>query len=1427
MGRKLWRSVASLGFVLSVAACSGGGCGGCGASLPGGFPSASTIPNAATARVTRSGLDFISTNLPAIAGKDLGAMNGEYGVDIPHIDPGNQQIADLLVCKISLDPNVCPSGPNPTSMPPQCHASVGVPTLGTHTMNLHLDAVTPNAVTVSGTVPIQVDDTPVTGNISGCLLGFGLTLHIGYGTPIDGGCKDGTPTVGPYDLPIVVTIPLVAETLAPRQGYTKIDVNNAVIDLSGIQQDQVQICTDCGAFGSACDALTGGNCCNSVTNSSTIKNLVVGQLSSALQAQIKPLLQSQLCQKPDPTATPSCPTDTQPNADKSACVFTSNPSQCVSTLLGVETHIDLGSLLSSISPGASGGLDATLASGGAMTPYPNKAADNTGYKGHTPNGMTLGFIGGALPQPQSACVPKAVLTPPTGIPTPKLLEGDIVPNWPAGTPGPDADVAIAGRFLNYALGNVYNSGLLCLGITTAQFAQLNSGLVSVLIPSIKHLTFEEKAAGIAITTRPQAPPTIKLGGGTNITTDPLLLVSVPKFAIDFYVWSDDRYVRAFTYEADVTLPVNLQTGKDPKTNPNGGILPVLGAATLANASVTNADLLTEDPKLVAAALTSIVSGLAGQLLGSGFKPVDISSLASSLGIGLEIPANGIQKVTEGTDDFLTIFANMTSVPATSMMMSTNTNLGIKSKAIDPAALTLANYDRAKLPTLSIALSSPQEGGRNPVEYSWAIDESTRSAWSEDKDVTVSGDYLFYQGKHVLRAWSRYKGNAASEDLTPAEAPFVVDTLAPEIQIKAVSEHSFTIDALDYVSEKANLKARYRAVTASPSEKDFSPWAAVDPKLAIEVPAATEVEVEVGDEEGNVGSVSQDLIRGRSDATLAAAASSGCGCSTPGTSSTGGVAAALAMLGGVLLIAARRRRRRTTSGGAFRTSTWAFAGVGTIAAVASTTQGCACGDNSAQPSTGCGSDCNQVCDSPLPLGLAGAYTSVAKASDGTFWVSGYNDAALSDGVNALYGDLVVGKYDAGKQAVAWQSVDGLPPVRTDGTCPDNDPSGWRGGETDSGDDVGLWTSIQLGTGDVPMVSYYDATHSALKFAILDGTTWTTYPIKQAANGDSGRYSKMLIVNGNPVVAFLTMEAGTNGALRSRVTVATSQSPAPKDPSAWTFDDALVDDNEPCTATTCSSAQSCVQSTGKCAATTGSCTPACGTGDACIAPATGAASCQTVIDASTIVTYPNAFGDYVSFQNGPSGLGIVVYDRIHGNLVALDHASGAWKQVILDGETGDRTKGTAKDTGDDGIGASLFIASDSTWHVSYVSGLDESVRYVTYKNGVVGKAEVVDDGTGVAGEPFTDGNHIVGDDSTIQVDASGTVTVAYQDATAGTLRRAVGTSGSTGHKWTLAKLDQPGRFAGFFPAAADASIANYWRSIDPTSHDTTGDVSFITP
>src|SRR5437868_11543745 len=95
-----FRHIFGVLFFLLIASCSGGGCSGCGGCagttpLPGGFPPDKAVTNAASVRVSRPGLDFLESNLPAIVTKAASAPGGKLGIDVPEVDGGKQQIADI------------------------------------------------------------------------------------------------------------------------------------------------------------------------------------------------------------------------------------------------------------------------------------------------------------------------------------------------------------------------------------------------------------------------------------------------------------------------------------------------------------------------------------------------------------------------------------------------------------------------------------------------------------------------------------------------------------------------------------------------------------------------------------------------------------------------------------------------------------------------------------------------------------------------------------------------------------------------------------------------------------------------------------------------------------------------------------------------------------------------------------------------------------------------------------------------------------------------------------------------------------------------------------------------------------------------------------------------------------------------------------
>ena len=815
-------------------------------------------------------------NVSTLAEKALGA-GAKAGVTTFAIPKSTQSfgIGSADICSVA------------TPSPAQCNAEID---LGK--AKLRMNAITPNRIKIDGLLPVRIRDLPIAAKI---LLTIPASVVAGDKTLAPGGdlCTAslrGSDTMPYKDFPLNVELPLVTETRIPRNGYTKVDVDKAIIDI-GITQNDVEICASSGIAQALFDA---------------IKSFAFNTLIDGVKSQIKTALASAFCTAPTPTVTPACPIGSDPdNKDltkATKCVFTGT-QECVPSLLGLDGRLDLSTALASFSPGTQGGLDFVLAAAGDMNPAP---AETTlpAWTPRTPpvpaednnkNGVSLAMIGGAKPQPNSACVVQAVNSPPQDIPIPKELLGDVITPWPQGTPGPHVGFAIAGRYLDHAFVSAYNSGLLCLGVSTEQVDQLQSGYLSLLAPSIKNLTFEQGQAAAAISTRPGAPPRIKVGGGTDVKTDPLLTISLDKFAIDFYLYRLDRFVRIFTFTADLTVPVNLQTGKDPKTNPAGGILPVLGDIKLVNPVVTNSDYMFEEPPQLASGISGLLGGIVGSFLGGGFKPIDISTALASFGLGVDIPSGGIRKLTSGKDDFVGIFANLAKVAGTAHEEA-DTRASIVEKIVDASAMSLGTADRARFPKLRVHAEGVAS---KPTEQTWWVDDGPHAAWTTKQDLVVDQDVMLMQGKHVLHVSSRVVDVMASEDGTPVEIPFTIDTLAPLVDVQRDGTR-VTVRAYDYVSKNDALVVRHQLGST------WSDWAPLADNATFEVAAGAAYDVEVRDEEGNIGTVASAL-RGRADGSLAAAGS-GCGCRVVDGPSHGSSTYGLGVAFGLAALCIARRRR---------------------------------------------------------------------------------------------------------------------------------------------------------------------------------------------------------------------------------------------------------------------------------------------------------------------------------------------------------------------------------------------------------------------------------------------------------------------------------------------------------------------------------------
>lgn len=438
--------------------------------------------------------------------------------------------------------------------------------------------------------------------------------------------------------------------------------------------------------------------------------------------------------------------------------------------------------------------------------------------------------------------------------------------------------------------------------------------------------------------------------------------------------------------------------------------------------------------------------------------------------------------------------------------------------------------------------------------------------------------------------------------------------------------------------------------------------------------------------------------------------------------------------------------------------------------------------------------------PLSAGKIGTHLGMDVASDGTIWVSGY--VAGTD-ESHLYGDLAGGTYNGEDGRPEWQLLDGVPWDEE----PYAPPDGFRGGINVPGDDVGLYTNLDLDSSDVPRIAYHDATNGALRFITRDGGEWND-PVVVDDDGTAGTYGSMVLLDGDiPAVAYRAQSVqmqdyeGTSsqvGYPQSILRYAVADDPAG---SSWTTED-VVSTVTPCWGTICPEGHRCRVADGLCWPEDDEGCPdsggsySCAEDEACVEDIDdagvpqGTYGCDEAIVAEPVYDLPEGIGLWNSLALSPDGLPeVVYYDRTRGELVWVASTGAGWADpVILDG---DDLSADAADHGDKGWHPSLFIDDTGTRHIAYVDGLAEVLMYMQVDpDGVIVTREVVDDGTR---EGSAD-RDIVGDYSSIVVDADGKVRLAYQNTTRGLVMMAVRSETDT---WTVSLASNPDAgFMGYY-------------------------------
>ena len=1342
---------------LTVFSCSGGGgcssCEGCGVQpIAGGYPIDDRIPHSAQVRLTSSGIGFIEDNITDVVGTFVSG-----GLTFPVRTTSSPSICRDENCELRIE----------------IESLDLLPVEGTNRITAHIRV----------RLRSLRDGSPGNWTARASVIGIPVSCPIAIDTTRDGGRTFIGMTMN------LDVAEIDAATGAARAGYSQLVVDGDSLAFpsgEGIEGRDVDL---------------GGVC--SIVDFDFVKNFIIDEIENQVPELVDSALGDQLCTTHGeygcPTGTFSVP-DSSP---ESVCRFgPAESDECVPILLGMDGEGDLGgTLLGGFSPGTHAYAQFLLAAGG---------------DGQAVNeGMTIDFFGGFRGTDRTfnttpahhSCVP--TIPPPERPTIPQLaaFRGNVIPGTSTET---HVGFGIAEAYMDYAGYGMFDSGMLCLGAGTRLSQQLSTGLVSALIRSLNELTFPQGSSPLTIAIRPQTPPDFTIGAGTE--GDPLLQIALNQLQMDFYVWSTERYVRFMTFQTDLTIGIDLSVADNQ-------LVPEIKYVNSTNSVVTNSELLSEQPTALASTLETVIGSFAG-MLSSSISPFDLPDI---MGFQLEVPAGGVTRVREGEHNFLGIFANLAlaSAPYTAPVETTLTvsDLTLDRRSMDPNTWNEGEGNHVWL----------HFGAEGPLavqfEYSYRIDGGPWSAWTTEPRVRVEDDVLLLQARHEIEGRARVAGEHASTDESPARAELLIDILPPTVHV-ARTAGGVTVRANDIITASDVLEVRYQV------DGEWTDWGHV---FTLDVPHDdADVVVEVRDEAGNVGRSQSALIRGLPNANV-----EGCGCSAPGSSGGGTPLALVGLLGLFGLVVARRRGGPSLP--FFLTVALGLFAAGCNCGTPVTPEPCGGECNAARPpgntagniccpssdmcvdydltalcepgyqcavadvvvdEMSCGVSCADCTARPaLDPGILATHLDTVLDSAGTVYISGYSPGDPR-GEN-LYGDLVFGVWDGAE--VEWDIVDGAPSMPIT-----NVPTGYRGGVSDPGDDVGRWTSIAM-AGDTFLISYYDATNGALKLAVGGPGGWDTHTVDD--QGDSGRYSSLVITpDGVPVIAYLRIEASTAtpGQVDSSVMVATANVASPSGPTDWTVTQVATGPMA-CRPAFCESGTTCLAS-GQCVTPTSDCSADCGSGNACFN-----GSCTETIPTGYVEDLPPALGLYTSLAVDPTGgLALVYYDRSAGNVHGARFDGATWgTPFLIDGY------GAMEDfVGDCGMGADVAVDSAGLWHVAYIDGTEETLRYAQVQsNGtiVAPGPEVVDDGSTIDGATrHTDGRHIVGDDASIVVLEGGGVRVAYQDSTIQNLVVAVRPPG--GGAWGISHIDEEGSTGYWVDQevfGTTSYLTTWWRARDGRS------------
>lgn len=782
--------------IVGLLGCSAGagGCGGCAEDIPGGFPPELRVNNAISAKLSKDGVEFFENRV----GEIIEALAGGLKFDVPCSDLTQSVTIPLVNQTLVLPIFVCdhagnqacsqsgtapPNDPTKPTSPPmkQCGAQAGIvdldiaPTQNGSGVDV---AVSLKLLVNTGAIIADVITRDIVGVKSVC--GEKVRCSVEFDSN-----ASGVQHV-PLDVKLFLSLSNEGDILDLRLGDIKLEdfVEMDDFNISGSGD------LDCSII---CDGLDIG----------FVKNLIFGFAKDLLNAEVKKVIDGFLCR--------SCTADVEcPGTSTCQSNMCMSGNKCVPLLIGLEARVGAGEMLASFGGSTSSLLDLYAVAGGRnIDQTPSVKVEN--------QGIVLGIMGGTrsvvydgsgsfIAPGVAKCVPQRTFER-RAQPTSVKFDQEAQNARPAIT-GYQLGLSLSDSFLDQAMFNAYQSGLLCLDVDSNVSSFLSTSLFATFLPSLGMLT-HNKDVPMLISLRPKEAPHIIVGKGTmkevngqQVPDDPLLTVVMDDLQIDFYALLEDRFARLFSLRTDLRLPLSLEFTQDNKVKLVLADLKTL----LTNTSAQNSEMLAEDPKVVADLIDAVV-GLIQPLLADLLAPIDLPEF-SGFQIDIRQALGVIPFTAQPGHEHLALFADLKLAGAMPYTATSETSATLVEKFVPQRDALLAGARPKAVIDVSASGLKPRDFAGS--EYSWRVNGGLWSPWTTQTRIEVAAPVLVFQGRHFVEVRSRERGVRQSEDPRPAGVIVEVDYEAPTVSLRLDPERRMVVtEAQDAVSRDDELRYSYR------------------------------------------------------------------------------------------------------------------------------------------------------------------------------------------------------------------------------------------------------------------------------------------------------------------------------------------------------------------------------------------------------------------------------------------------------------------------------------------------------------------------------------------------------------------------------------------------------------------------------------------